>query len=399
MTQTIPSSAKKFGHPLWFFTDEDRMLQSSVAQFAAQVVAPKAEKLDETEGFDRSHFDGLGKLGILGITAAEEFGGVNQGCVAATIAMEELGAACASTALSYLAHSILAVNNIQTNASESQKKKYLPDLISGKHIGGMGMSEPHAGTDALAMTTKAERRGDKYIINGTKMWITNAVVGDIFYVYARTGPGKKDISTFIIEKGMKGFSFGKKLHKFGMRASPTGELIFENCEVPAENLVGTENSSIAAMVKNLDIERITISGISLGIAKASLEAATKYAQEREQFGKPIGNFQLIQKMLADGAAAYDAARYYCYGAAKEWDLGLLGGAGSRSVSAKVKLVAAQMATQIALDAIQILGGYGYTKEFPVERYMRDAKLMEIGAGTNEILRVITARDLLQESVS
>ena len=226
---------------MWFFSEEEQLFQNPVRQFAQQVIAPKAAELDETEGFERSHFKGMAELGLLGITAPESYGGAAMGCVAATIAMEELGAVCGSTALSYLAHSILAVNNLATNGNDYQKQKYLPKLISGEWIGGMGMSEPGAGTDALAMRTKAERQGDRYILNGTKMWITNAIVGDIFYVYARTGPGRTDISTFIIEKGMKGFSFGKKLPKMGMRGSPTGELIFENCEVPAENLVGKEN--------------------------------------------------------------------------------------------------------------------------------------------------------------
>lgn len=381
---------------MWFFSEEEVMLQKSARSFAQQVLAPRIAELDETEGFERSHFTGLGELGLLGVTASEEYGGAGMGCVAATLAMEELGAVDASTTLSYLAHSILAVNNLATNGNDDQKRRYLPKLISGQWIGGMGMSEPNAGTDALAMRTRAQKKGSHYILNGSKMWITNAIVGDVFYVYARTGDGRNDISTFIVEKGMKGFSFGKKLSKMGMRASPTGELIFENCEVPEENRVGAENQSTVAMVKNLDIERITISGISLGIARACLEAASRYATERSQFGKPIGQFQMIQQMLAEGQSRYEAARYYCYGAARQWDMGQLQGGNSRSLGAKVKLFTAQEATRIALDAIQIFGGYGYTKEFPVERYMRDAKLMEIGAGTNEILRVITAREMLSE---
>jgi isovaleryl-CoA dehydrogenase len=238
------------------------------------------------------------------------------------------------------------------------------------------------------------KKGDKYILNGTKMFITNAVIGDVFFVYARTGDDRKDLSTFIVESKFPGFKMGKKLKKMGMRASPTGELIFENCEVPAENLVGREGESVAHMLKNLDIERITISGISLGLARASIEAAVKYAKDRVQFGKSISEFQQIQQMLSEAQSQYEAAAYYAYGAAQQWDQGLLDPRGSRSIGAKVKLVATQMATKVALDAIQILGGYGYIKEFPVERYMRDAKLMEIGAGTNEILRVITARDML-----
>lgn len=379
---------------MWFFTEEHRLLQKSVQDFARSILAPKIEHLDETEGYDKTYFKQMADLGLLGITAHEDFGGSNMGCVAATIAMEELGAVDASTALSALAHSYLTVNNIATNASEEQKRKYLPRLISGEWIGGMGMTEPGAGSDALSMRTRAVRKGDKYILNGTKMFITNAVIGDVFYVYARTGDGRKDISTFIVEADYPGFKMGKKLKKMGMRASPTGELIFENCEVPAENLVGREGDSVGHMLKNLDIERITISGISLGIARASLETAVQYAKEREQFGKPISDFQMIQQMLADGQAEYEAASAYTYNAAKMWDEGLLSGGSSRAMSAKVKLVAGRMATKVALDAIQILGGYGYIKEFPVERYMRDAKLIEIGAGTNEMLRVIAARDML-----
>lgn len=381
---------------MWFFSEEHKMLQKMVRDFAQSVLAPKIEYLDETEGYDRSYFTKLGELGLLGITVPEEYGGTNMGCVAATIAMEELGAVDASTALTYLAHSMLAVNNIATNASDEQKRRYLPKLISGEWVGGMGMTEPGAGSDALAMTTRAVKKGDKYILNGTKMFITNAVIGDVFYVYARTGDGRKDISTFIVESSFPGFKMGKKLKKMGMRASPTGELIFENCEVPAANLVGHEGDSVSHMLKNLDIERITISGISLGIARASIEASVKYAKERSQFGKPIATFQQIQERLAEAQANYEACAAYTYQAAKEWDEGLLDPTRSRSLGAKVKLVTAQMATKVALDAIQILGGYGYIKEFPVERYMRDAKLMEIGAGTNEMLRVITAREMLGE---
>jgi isovaleryl-CoA dehydrogenase len=381
---------------MWFFSEEHKMIKKSVQEFAKNVLAPKIEHLDETEGYDRDYFKQMGDLGLLGITAEEEYGGTQLGCVAATIAMEEMGTVDAATTLSYLAHSMLCVNNLATNATAEQKKKYLPKLITGEWVGCMGMSEPGAGSDALAMKTKAVKKGNKYILNGTKMWITNAEMADVLYVYARTGEGKKDISTFIVEKNFPGFRVGKKLKKMGMRASPTSELIFENCEIPAENLVGKEGDSLSHMIKNLDIERITISGISLGIARSCLEVATKYAKEREQFGKPIAEFQMIQAMLADGQAEYEAAAHYTYNAAKAWDEGMLDPVNSRALGAKVKLVAARMATKVALDAIQILGGYGYTREFPVERYMRDAKLMEIGAGTNEILRVLIARDMLGE---
>jgi isovaleryl-CoA dehydrogenase len=381
---------------MWFFTEEQKILKQMVANFAKQNLAPYIEKLDEEEGFNKEAFKKMGELGLLGITVPEKDGGTQMGCVGATIAMEEMGAIDASTTLSYLAHSILFVNNLATNGNEEQKRKYLPKVISGEWIGGMGMTEPEAGTDALNMSTQAVKKNNKWVLNGSKMFITNSTVGDVFYVYAKTGPDKKDISTFIVEKNFPGFKVGKKLKKMGMRASPTGELIFENCEVPEENLVGKLNGSLASMIKNLDIERITIAGISLGIARASIEVATKYATERKQFGTPISQFQMIQERLAEAQTQYEAACALVYNAAKMWDEGLLASNSSRTIGAKAKLFSAQMATQVALDAIQILGGYGYIKEFPVERYMRDAKLIEIGAGTNEILRVIIARELFSK---
>ena len=382
---------------MWFFSDEDRMLQETVRQFARTELAPKIEKLDEEEGFNREAFFKLGELGLLGITVKEEDGGAGLGAVAATIAMEEMAAVDASTTLSYLAHSILCVNQIGANGSADQKKRYLPKLISGEWIGGMGMSEPGAGSDALGMTTKAVREGDHYLVNGTKTWITNGPNGDVFYTYAKTGPSKRDLSTVIIDRSMPGFSTGKKFKKMGMRASPTGELVFEDCRVPATNLVGTEGGSVKMMMRNLDLERLTIAGMSLGMARASIEVATQYAKDRKQFGKPIGAFQQIQERLTEAAAWYEACRCLTYDAAKMWDMGLMVGKEASMMAAKAKLQAAQMATQVGLDAIQILGGYGYTREFPVERYMRDAKLIEIGAGTNEVLRLIIARQMLGEA--
>ncbi len=381
---------------MWFFSDEHKMLQDTVRLFAVNDLAPCIEKLDHEEGFNRESFHKMGGLGLLGILVPEEFGGAGLDAVAATIAMEEMGAVDASTTLSYLAHSILCVNQINNNGSTEQKRKYLPKLLSGEWLGGMGMSEPEAGSDALGMKTKATRSGPDWILNGSKTWITNGPNGDIFYVYAKTGDTKRDLSTFIVERGFSGFSTGKKFSKMGMRASPTGELVFAQCNVPAANQVGESGSSIKGMMRNLDIERITIAGISLGIARASIEVATRYAKERKQFGKPIGAFQQIQERLAEAAAWYDACRALTYQCAKMWDLGLLQSKEASMMAAKAKLQSAQMATQVALDAIQILGGYGYTREFPVERYMRDAKLMEIGAGTNEIMRLVIARQMLGE---
>jgi isovaleryl-CoA dehydrogenase len=317
--------------------------------------------------------------------------------------MEEVAAVDASTALSYLAHSILCVNQIAVNGSAEQKKEFLPKLISGEHIGGLGMSEPGAGSDALGMKTKAEHQtpgnvDGGYLLTGSKTWITNGPNGDLFYVYAKTpeatSTSKYQLSTFIINRGMPGFSTGKKFSKMGMRASPTGELVFDRTPVPSQRRVGQEGSSVKMMMRNLDIERITIAGISLGIARSSIEVATQYARERHQFNKPIGSFQQIQERLAEASAWYEACRSLTYQAAKMWDLGLMHGKDASMMAAKAKLQAAQMATQVALDAIQILGGYGYTREFPVERYMRDAKLIEIGAGTNEILRIIIAKQML-----
>lgn len=383
---------------LWYLNDEEKMLQESVRQFANRVLAPKIEALDETETFNAAAFQELGAMGLLGITVPEKDGGAGMGAVAATLVMEEMGAVDASTTLSYLAHSILCVNQLSNNGSDEQKARYLPKLISGEWIGGMGMSEPGSGSDALGMLSKAEKHSNGgYVLNGTKTWITNGPQGHIFYIYAKTGPQKKDVSTFIVERGMTGFSTGKKFSKMGMRASPTGELVFENIALSENQRVGPLNGSVKSMMKNLDIERITIAGISLGIARGALEAATRYAQERKQFGKPIGAFQQVQERLAEGKTRYEASRALAYQCAKAWDLGVLVGKEASSLSAMVKLQAAQMATKVALDAIQILGGYGYTREFPVERMMRDAKLMEIGAGTNEIMRLIIARQMLGEA--
>lgn len=383
---------------MWFFSEEHRMLQETVRQFSSQYLEPQIQQLDHEEGFNREAFYKMGELGLLGITVSETDGGAGLDSVAATLVMEEMGSVDASTTLSYLAHSILCVNQIGRNGTVEQKKKYLPKLISGEWIGGMGMSEPDAGSDALGMKTKAVKQGESYLLNGSKSWITNGPIGDIFYCYAKTGEQRRNISTFILERGMPGFSTGKKFSKMGMRASPTGELVLSNCTIPLGNRVGEEGESLALMMRNLDLERITIAGISLGIARSSIQVAIQYSKERMAFGKPIGAFQQIQERLTEASAWYEACRSLTYQAAKMWDLGLMVGKEASMMAAKAKLQSAQMATQVALDAIQILGGYGYTREFPVERYMRDAKLMEIGAGTNEILRLIIARQMLGSEV-
>lgn len=376
---------------MWYFTEEERQIQDMCRDFARNELAPVAEKHDTDETFNIEAFKKMGEIGVLGITADPEYGGAGMGALAATVVMEEFGRACASSTLSYLAHSILCVNNIQNNASAEQKAKYLPKLITGEHIGCMGMSEPEYGSDAIGIQTKAEKQSDHYLLNGTKMWITNAQYSDIAYVYARTGKNKKDLSTFILEKDQGHFTFGKPIHKMGMRASPTGELVFDNAKVGLDQLVGNEGDSVSHMMNNLDIERITISGISLGIAGACVDQCVKYANERAQFGKTIGNFQMIQKMVAEMATEYEMMKNFLYNVAYQYDQGKQGPV----VAAQVKLAIPKIATKIALDAIQLHGGYGYSREFPVERMMRDNKLNEIGAGTNEVMIMIIAKNLLK----
>ncbi|MBI2609499.1 MAG: acyl-CoA dehydrogenase family protein [Deltaproteobacteria bacterium] len=374
-----------------FEKEEHKLLRQTIRAFAEKELAPIAAEIDEKDEFPEKLFKKLGPLGILGITASEKYSGAEAGFLAATIAMEELGRISASFALSYLAHTILCVNGISENGSASQKQKYLPKLISGSHIGGMAMTEPQAGSDAVGMKCKAVKKGDKYILNGEKTFITNGAVGDVFVVYARTSEDRtRGLSAFIVEKQFKGFSIGKKLKKMGMRGSPTTELIFKDCEVPEENLIKEEGGGLKQMMDTLDVERITISGISLGIAEASLEKSLEYSKERKQFDKTISEFQMVQKMIADMATQLEAARCFSYYAAsladeKEKDFSF--------EATACKVFAAEMATRAAMDAIQIFGGYGYTKEYPVERYARDAKLMEIGAGTSQIMRVKIFREL------
>jgi len=377
---------------MWYFSEEEKQIQKMCRDFSRNELAPVAEKHDNEESFNMEAFKKMGEIGVLGITADPEYGGAGMGALAATIVMEEFGKSCASSSLSYLAHSILCVNNIQNNASDAQKELYLPKLITGEHIGCMGMSEPEYGSDAVGIQTKAEDKGDYYLLNGTKMWITNAQYADIAYVYTRTGSDRKDLSTFILEKEKGHFTFGSPIHKMGMRASPTGELVFDNAKVSKEHLVGNKGDSIYHMMKNLEIERITISGISLGIAQACVDQCIKYANERKQFGKTIGNYQLIQKMIAEMATETEMMRNFLYNAAYRYDQGEKGPV----IAAQVKLAIPKMATKIALDAIQLHGGYGYSREFPVERMMRDNKLNEIGAGTNEVMIMIIAKNLLSQ---
>ncbi len=378
---------------MWYFTDEEKALQEVCRNFAQNELAPFAEKHDHDETFNLNAFKKMGELGLLGITADPEFGGAGLGATAATIVMEEFGKACAGSTLSYLAHAMLCVNNINSHASDEQKKKYLPGLISGELIGCMGMSEPGYGSDAVGMQCKAKKDGNHYIINGNKMWITNAQYADVVYLYTRTGTDKKDLTTFLVDKGTEGFSVSKEIHKMGMRSSPTGELSFENAKVHESQRVGAEGDSVIHMMKNLEIERLTIAGISLGIAQACVDQCLKYANEREQFGKPLGEFQMIQKMVAEMASETEMMRHFLYNICKEWDAGRV----SNTAASMVKLQLPKMATKIALDAIQLHGGYGYSREFPLERMMRDNKLNEIGAGTNEVMIMIIAKNLLKET--
>lgn len=375
-----------------FLSSDEQLLVNTVADFSQNELEPRVDAWDEKETSDPEIFSQLGELGLLGITVSEKYGGAEQGAAVATAIIEEISKVDPGTALSYLAHSILCVNNMATNASHEQCMKYLPDLISGRVFGGMGMTEPGSGSDAVGMQTRATKSGNVFKLQGTKCFITNAPWGKTFLVYARTGEKKSNISTFIVQEGMKGFEKGAKLKKMGMRSSPTGELHFEQAEVPEENLVGNIGDSVSHMMKGLDIERITISGISLGIASRCLDIMVKYSQERKQFGKQISEFQMVQKMIADSSTELAAARALVYTVAARLDRKEKVGA---KEAAQAKLFSSEMGTRVALRAIQTLGGYGYAREYQVERLMRDAKLLEIGAGTSEIMRHIIARETLK----
>ncbi len=374
-------------------SEEYVLLRNQVRKLAKDFLEPLAGKYDEKEEFNREGFQKLAELGLLGITVPEEYGGAGGDIIGATIVMEEIGAVDPALALSYGDHTILCTNNILLHATEEQKKKYLPDLASGKKIGAMALTEPEAGSDATALKTTAVKDGRKYIINGSKTFITNGPVADIIVTYAKTSPekGKHGISIFIVEKNFKGFKVGKKLKKMGMRSSPTSELYFEDCEVPEENLMGDENTGVYAMLKNLDIERVTLSGISLGIIRESLNISLKYSQERKQFNQPIGNFQMIQEKIANMTILYEASRHLIFSTLKK----IQRGERANMEAAIAKVFASEAATKAALMAIQVVGGYGYTRDFPVERLARDAKLMEIGAGTSEIQRIIIYREVLK----
>ncbi|WP_423195156.1 MULTISPECIES: isovaleryl-CoA dehydrogenase [unclassified Cupriavidus] len=387
---------------LRFDLGEDiEMLRASVRHWAQAELAPRAAEIDRTDQFPMDAWKKMGDLGVLGITVAEEYGGANMGYLAHMIAMEEISRASASVGLSYGAHSNLCVNQIHRNGTAAQKAKYLPKLVSGEWIGALAMSEPNAGSDVVSMKLRADFRGDRYVLNGTKMWITNGPDCDVLVVYAKTEPelGARGMTAFIVEKGMKGFSVAQKLDKLGMRGSHTGELVFQDVEVPVENMLGAENGGAKVLMSGLDYERAVLSGGPVGIMQACMDVVTPYIHDRKQFGQSIGEFQLIQGKVADMYTTLQAARSYLYTVGKNLDA--LGSEHVRQVRkdcAAVILYTAEKATWMAGEAVQILGGNGYINEYPAGRLWRDAKLYEIGAGTSEIRRMLIGRELFAETM-
>ncbi|MEZ5826131.1 MAG: isovaleryl-CoA dehydrogenase [Geminicoccaceae bacterium] len=375
--------------------EEIDSLRDAVARFAREKIAPRAAEIDATNTFPRDLWTELGELGLHGITVGEVYGGADMGYLAHVIAMEEIGRASASVALSYGAHSNLCINQIHRNGNDAQKERYLPKLVSGEHLGALAMSEPGAGSDVVSMRLRAEKRNDRYILNGNKMWITNGPTADVLVVYAKTDPdaGPRGITAFLIERAMAGFSSAQKLDKLGMRGSDTGELVFENCEVPFENVLGEEGRGVNVLMSGLDYERIVLAGGPLGIMAAAMDAVVPYVHEREQFGRPIGTFQLMQGKLADMYVILNATRAYVYAVARAADRGET----TRKDAAGCILYSAEKATWMALEAIQCLGGNGYINDYPTGRLLRDAKLYEIGAGTSEIRRMLIGRELFEET--
>ncbi|WP_037504169.1 isovaleryl-CoA dehydrogenase [Sphingomonas jaspsi] len=365
-------------------------IRDTTQRFATDKILPLAAEIDEKDRFPVELWPQMGELGLHGITVEEEWGGLGLGYLEHVVAQEEVARASASVGLSYGAHSNLCVNQIRRWANPEQKAKYLPKLISGEHVGSLAMSEASAGSDVVSMKLKAEKSGNGYVLNGTKFWITNATHADTLVVYAKTGEGSRGITTFLIEKGMEGFSIGQKIDKCGMRGSPTAELVFNDCFVPAEQIMGPENGGVAVLMSGLDYERTVLAGIQLGIMQACLDVVIPYVRERKQFGKPIGSFQLMQAKIADMYVALNSARAYVYQVAKACDAGKT----TRFDAAGAILLASESAFKVAGEAVQALGGAGYTKDWPVERYMRDAKLLDIGAGTNEIRRMLIGREII-----
>ena len=370
------------------------LLRESIAEFAAREISPLAGKIDRENAFPAELWSRLGEMGLLGVTIDPKFGGAGMGYLEHTIAMEEISRASGSVGLSYGAHSNLCVNQIFRNGTDAQKSLFLPDLISGAKVGALAMSEHTSGSDVVSMQLRAEKSGDHYVLNGSKMWITNGPDADTLVVYAKTDPSAKahGITAFIIEKGLEGFSTGPKLDKLGMRGSNTCELIFENCAVPKERVLGAENKGVGVLMSGLDFERVVLSGGPLGLMQACLDIVLPYVHDRKQFGEPIGSFQLVQAKLADMYTTLNACRAYVYAVAQACDRGQT----TRKDAAGAILYSAERATQMALDAIQLLGGSGYVNEYATGRLLRDAKLYEIGAGTSEIRRMLIGRELFKE---
>jgi isovaleryl-CoA dehydrogenase len=370
-------------------------IRDTVHAFAQEKIAPRAEEIDRTNQFPRDLWPEMGALGLHGITVPEEYGGAGLGYLEHCVAIEEVSRASASVGLSYGAHSNLCVNQIARNGNDAQKKKYLPKLISGEHVGALAMSEPGSGSDVVSMKTKAVRKGDRYVLTGNKMWITNGPIAETLVVYAKTDPeaGPKGITAFLIEKGMKGFSTHQKLDKLGMRGSDTCELVFEDCEVPEENVLGSVGRGVNVLMSGLDYERVVLSAGPLGIMQAAMDIVLPYIHERKQFGQSIGEFQLVQGKVADMYVAMNSCKAYVYAVAKACDRAET----TREDAAGAILIAAEKATQLALDAIQLLGGNGYINDYPTGRLLRDAKLYEIGAGTSEIRRMLIGRELFNKT--
>ncbi len=386
-----------FDKVMSFSLGEDaEALGDMVHRFAQERIAPRAAQIDVSNEFPNELWREMGELGLLGITSDEKYGGAGLGYLAHCIAMEEISRASASVGLSYGAHSNLCVNQIQRNGSDEQKQKYLPKLISGEHVGSLAMSESGAGSDVVSMKLRAEKRNDCFVLNGTKMWITNGPDAHTLIVYAKTDPnaGSRGITAFVIENDMAGFSTAQKLDKLGMRGSNTCELVFENCEVPYENILGEEGGGVSILMSGLDYERIVLAAGPLGIMAACMDVVVPYIHEREQFGQPIGEFQLMQGKIADMYVTMNACRAYVYAVAKASERGET----SRKDAAGCILYAAEKATQMALEAIQVLGGNGYINDYPAGRLLRDAKLYEIGAGTSEIRRMLIGREIFKETM-
>jgi isovaleryl-CoA dehydrogenase len=370
-------------------------LRDTVARFSSDKIAPRADEIDRSNTFPRDLWPQLGELGVLGVTVGEEYGGAGLGYLQHCVAMEEISRGSAAVGLSYGAHSNLCANQIHRNGTAEQKQRYLPDLVSGKNVGALAMSEPGAGSDVVSMRTRADRKGDRYILNGTKMWITNGPVAETFVVYAKTDPtaGSRGMTAFIIEKSFKGFSQAQKLDKLGMRGSDTSELVFDDCEVPQENVLGAIGNGVNVLMSGLDYERVVLAAGPLGIMQACMDVVIPYVHDRKQFGRSIGQFQIMQAKLADMYVTMNSAKAYVYAVARACDEGRT----TREDAAGAILLAAEKATWMALEAIQCLGGNGYINDFPCGRLLRDAKLYEIGAGTSEIRRMLIGREIFEKT--